>query len=418
MVSLVVRLWFGERMYGYARLSATDQCHRIHGGGYVFGHKGLWDNPGLVEASQVKSEGIIFVSINYRLGALGWLAGLTLQDSGGVSNVGLYDQRLALEWVQTYIHLFGGDPAQVTVMGISAGAGSIIHQITAFGGMEPVPFQRAISQSPVFSSTTSLAAQENTTKAFLGLLNVSTIDEARNLDTATVIRANQLQIGASHYGTVIFGPAVDGIFVPASPINLLADGKFATNIDVMTSNAKTEGLWFTPPYVQTDSQMEALIQTNYPHLNRSMANHMIESLYPARYDGSQLYHNEIQRTMLYVTETQFTCIQSYLSRAFKNKTFAYRFSVPPSLHGSDLGYTFYTEKSSLPGKIAVPVAKIIQDFLTQFVMNGNPNVPSLPSFPFEGDGTALLSIGLDKVETQHDSTHSQRCDWLRNYMSP
>lgn len=59
--------------------------------------------------------------MNYRLGAFGFLAGPTLQAEGGVSNAGLYDQRLALEWVQDNIHLFGGDPNQVTVMGESAG---------------------------------------------------------------------------------------------------------------------------------------------------------------------------------------------------------------------------------------------------------------------------------------------------------
>jgi carboxylesterase type B len=64
------------------------------------------------------------VALNYRLGALGWIAGPTVQASGAVSNAGLYDQRLALKWVQDNIHLFGGDPSQVTVMGESAGGKS------------------------------------------------------------------------------------------------------------------------------------------------------------------------------------------------------------------------------------------------------------------------------------------------------
>lgn len=60
---------------------------------------------------------MIYVSVGYRLGALGWLAGPSLQKSGGVSNAGLLDQRLALEWVKENIHHFGGDAGQVTVMG-------------------------------------------------------------------------------------------------------------------------------------------------------------------------------------------------------------------------------------------------------------------------------------------------------------
>ena len=97
----------------------------IYGGGYTTGSKDY--NPaGLIERGE---DGVIYVSLNYRLGAFGWLAGPTFQ-SNGTANAGLYDQRLALEWVQQYIHLFGGDPNRVTVFGESAGGGSIMHQIT------------------------------------------------------------------------------------------------------------------------------------------------------------------------------------------------------------------------------------------------------------------------------------------------
>jgi carboxylesterase type B len=98
----------------------------IYGGGYTGGYKTSSGNPdGLIASSQAGGgDGIIFVAMNYRLGALGWLSGPTLQASGGVSNAGLYDQRLALEWVQQNIHLFGGDPNKVTVMGESAGGRS------------------------------------------------------------------------------------------------------------------------------------------------------------------------------------------------------------------------------------------------------------------------------------------------------
>ena len=103
----------------------------IHGGGYDIGSKVDSGYPsGLIERSmRVSSEGVLFVPINYRLGAFGWSAGSTVQ-SDGTSNAGLYDQRFALEWVQQHISEFGGDPKQVTVFGESAGAGSIVYQIT------------------------------------------------------------------------------------------------------------------------------------------------------------------------------------------------------------------------------------------------------------------------------------------------
>jgi carboxylesterase type B len=63
------------------------------------------------------SDGFVFVSVNYRLGAFGWLAGPSLEAAGGIPNAGLHDQNLALDWVQKNIGLFGGDAKQVTVGG-------------------------------------------------------------------------------------------------------------------------------------------------------------------------------------------------------------------------------------------------------------------------------------------------------------
>ena len=86
----------------------------IYGGGYTAGSKN--NNPaGLLAASGNSTNGdIIYVSINYRLGALGWSSGPSYNEEGGVSNLGLYDQRFALEWVQNNIHLFGGDKNRVS----------------------------------------------------------------------------------------------------------------------------------------------------------------------------------------------------------------------------------------------------------------------------------------------------------------
>ena len=92
----------------------------IYGGGFATGDKSsITDgNPaGLIHRS---NDSIIYVALNYRLGAFGWLSGPTFQQNG-TANAGLHDQRFALEWVQKYIHLFGGDPKKVTVMGQSAG---------------------------------------------------------------------------------------------------------------------------------------------------------------------------------------------------------------------------------------------------------------------------------------------------------
>jgi carboxylesterase type B len=194
----------------------------IYGGGYTAGSKSEPGNPaGLIKASQSSGgPGVIYVAMNYRvsstisqpwaginananqLGALGWSVGPTYQGDGGTANAGLYDQRLALQWVQKYIHLFGGDPKRVTVFGDSAGGGSILHQITAYGGAKgSVPFQQALPQSPGFVHYVSPSLQENTWNSFLLLCNVTSLEEARKLPSKVVITANSLQVATSQrYG--------------------------------------------------------------------------------------------------------------------------------------------------------------------------------------------------------------------------
>ena len=68
----------------------------------------------------------------------------------GLPNAGLYDQRAVLQWIQDYIHLVGGDKTKVSAWGESAGAGSIMHHLTAFGGTRDPLFSRAVLQSPAF----------------------------------------------------------------------------------------------------------------------------------------------------------------------------------------------------------------------------------------------------------------------------
>jgi len=125
----------------------------IYGGAYVFGSKDsfepllpFYDGSGLIYES---GGDIIFVAMNYRLGAYGFLSGTTMENEG-LPNAGLWDQRAAFQWVQDYISLLGGDPTQVTAMGESAGAGSILHHLVGEGGTLDPLFTKAILQSPAY----------------------------------------------------------------------------------------------------------------------------------------------------------------------------------------------------------------------------------------------------------------------------
>src|SRR3984885_6148143 len=117
----------------------------IHGGGLV--QDGARDYDG----SKLAADGVVVVTINYRLGALGFLAhpALASRPGGSAGNYGLMDQQAALRWVQRNIARFGGDPRNVTIAGQSAGGLSVLAQLVSPGARGL--FQRAIVQSGAFA---------------------------------------------------------------------------------------------------------------------------------------------------------------------------------------------------------------------------------------------------------------------------
>lgn len=259
---------------------------------------------------------------------------------------------------------------------------------------------------------TSQYAQENTTQDFLALLNVSTIAEARNLSSEQVIQANTLQVLTAPYSNLVYGPVVDGIFAPSLPGLALARGSFAENVSVMVGHNTLESPSFSPPYVQTDDQLTAFLSETYPGAPMEAIEYLVTEVYPADYNGTQPYSSGLERTLLIVQEGSFVCNNDFLNRAFDNQTYSYMFQVPPALHGQDVSYTFYNgQGSSLALGLLAPVAEIFQAYLVNFVKNGDPNGPGVPSFPIYGDNATMLAINATYIEPRPDNTANPRCAW-------
>ena len=395
----------------------------IYGGGFTLGYKSEYDATGLIAQSQANgAEGMIFVAMNYRLGLFGWLSGPTFQEQSGTGNAGLWDQRLALEWVQTYIRLFGGDPNRVTVMGESAGGSSVLHQITAYGGVAKAPFQQAISQSPAFLPTGNSTLEDDLFETVLEYASFVTngsiisLSELRELPTASLQEINFLATWNSPYGQFTFGPTVDGDFVPVLLGVLLKNGQFDHSLKIMVGHNSNEGEMFTPPYVTNETAFDAFLRTyQIPAASDAVVEYVETVLYPPVFDGTYPYATEFERMSLLIAECVITCNTRYLDLAFKNDTYAYLFDIPPGLHGVDLSYTFYNGyTSTLDDGVAVngTTAIAFQDYITAFVLTGNPNGAGRPEFSVYGADSIVLDIdyNLDGA-TQVDPVANIRCAW-------
>lgn len=285
-----------------------------------------------------------------------------------------------------------------------------MHQITAFGGLAgPAPFAQAIPQSPAFQNQPSSLQQEETFQTFLSLLNVKTIEEARQLPSEALIKANILQVGASTYGQFSYGPVVDGLFAPALPGRLLLQGSFDKNVKVMVGHNADEGLDFIDPSIMNSTAFTQYLAISFPDASAAILNYIETVLYPPVFNGSYGYTSELQRAIVALSESTFTCTTNYLDRAFGNNTYAYQFSVGPALHGQDIPYTFFNGPD--PAVLNPQIALALQDYITSFAQTGVPSGAGLPIFPMFGGASLDIDLNTTSISVITDPTSNARCRW-------
>jgi para-nitrobenzyl esterase len=200
----------------------------IHGGALVTGESDDYDPAGLV------NDGVTVVTVNYRLGALGFLADSALADpAGAAGDYGLMDQQAALRWVQANIGRFGGDPRDVTLFGESAGGLSTLSQLVSPGARGL--FQRVIVESGSYDLTQApLAGAEAAGAAFAARVGCG--HQPGAAATAACLRAVPVAGVLAAQSAGGYTPDVDGRVLTQSIGAALQDGQFSRVPVVMGTN--------------------------------------------------------------------------------------------------------------------------------------------------------------------------------------
>ncbi|KAL2675704.1 hypothetical protein Neosp_011894 [[Neocosmospora] mangrovei] len=233
----------------------------VHGGSYVNGgsRDPRYNLSYIVEQSVKENKPIIAASINYRVSFWGFMFSNELKEARA-GNLGLKDQRLALEWLQDNIGAFGGSPDKVTIWGESAGARSLGMQLVAYDGNYNNLFRSAILES---GSPVAKFADADTWQPYFDALVKKTgcTNETARLEclrelpweTLNDIFNNTNPLGVT---APTFSAVVDGDFMTAQGSRLLKDGKFA-HVPVLIGNNFDEGTAYVKQGINTDDQWEA-----------------------------------------------------------------------------------------------------------------------------------------------------------------
>lgn len=388
----------------------------IHGGGYIEGSKDQMNPAGLLAESRKNgAPGVIWVAINYRLGLFGFPPRKpTMIDVA--SNAGLYDQRLALEWVRFNIRRFGGNPLSVTVIGESAGAGAIVTQLTAFGGIDGTsPFQRAIIQSPYIKPAEDAASYSALYDTFLATGNVTSYTQARSLSSAQLTSINTAMIGAAPASSTVFAPNVDGLFIPSLPSSLLLASKVDSTVDVIVAHNLDEGLVFADTRISSDADFRAALAGWMPSLPQSKINTLASQIYPPDFSGTQPYSSHADRARVAVGEAFMDCVSFGVNVAYKNTSRSYVFAIWPGIHAQDLDYTFYNGQtmSGLGIPVVRSVAERMQRWFVDWVVRGDAVGSAARDVPVYTAEARVVNITGEGYPIVRDPAANERCRfWL------
>ncbi|KAH9966086.1 esterase 1 [Russula dissimulans] len=440
------------RPYSTSKLSFLPVMVWIYGGGFYGGTSSTYDGTSLVEQSVARGTPIIFVSMNYRIAALGFPQGFEAEKQG-ILNLGLRDQKVALEWVQRNIASFGGDPRKVTVSGESAGALSAsyhyLNEDFATLARAAIFQSGTASTLPIFnashgthswhlflSKTPCATVSPDSTISCLRSANMTSSDLAAAINAAMAIEKFPFR-------PVLDGP--DGI-LSDYPAKRLSSG-VGGQVPFMAGTTLDEGTLFIPKHMQL-GDIPTWLNTNFtpcPSGPAVLKNKMDEliSLYPDDPSlgspfgtGNQTFGTGkgYKRASAMYGDLLFQAPRRFLSQMACVPSFAYLFTDPqadPALgvyHSSELPYLFGNlakDGSSSMG----PLSYRMRDYWISFIVSLNPNdgmgtnsrfryvsifiLPLIRAFR-TSLGDQILQLNSDNTQMISDTYRANSIDYMMN----
>jgi para-nitrobenzyl esterase len=385
----------------------------IHGGALVSGESNDYDPTALV------ADGVTVVTINYRLGALGFLAHPALAGANGQSgDYGLMDQQAALRWVQRNIANFGGDPRNVTIFGESAGGLSVLSQVASpqARGL----FQKAIAESGSYNLTqASLASAETAGEAFATKAGCASQTAAclRSLPVSTIL-ADQDASG--------YTPNINSEVLPTSIGTAFATGNF-NRVPIINGTNHDEWRLFV---ALSELEGNPVTAANYQSMISSTLSvpAAVAAIIAAQYPLTA-YSSPSVALGAVGTDAIFACpalsIDESVSRFVP--TFAYEFNdenapenfLPPvsfpygAAHATEIQYLMGLPTAAFPGTLTAQqqqLAATMKGYWTNFAKRGVPGSFGSPFWPLFNTVTQRMQSLVPPVpQTETDFATTHKC---------
>jgi para-nitrobenzyl esterase len=396
----------------------------IHGGALVTGESDGY-NP-----AQLVRHGVVVVTINYRLGALGFLAdgALAARPGGPAGNYGLMDQQAALRWVHRNIARFGGNPRNVTIFGESAGGLSVLSQMVSPGGRGL--FQRAIVESGAYAlREQSLAQAEKTGAAFAARAGCA---KATDAGTAACLRALPVATILANQNATGYQPDVDGSVLTRPIGAALASGHF-NRVPLINGSNHDEWRFFVgldtllgqPPVTAANYVTSISNELSVPQaVAQQIAGEYPVSSFPSAPEAMGAAGTDVvfacPALLVDADASKYVPVHAY---EFSDENAPERF-LPPlgfpygAAHASELQYLFSLNASADPGTLTADqqrLAAAMRTYWTDMAWSGTPSRPAVPSWPaFRVASPRFIALAPPRPRAERGFAVSHHCAfWAR-----